>query len=144
MGKNGELNFFDFKVLDKFRQAEVQVFYANIASLFAYVLMSKIFIGLKRYSEKLEDLKKTTDPFMMLLLRDENDFFAKDNYFMIISTLKLTSTFFTVLVAAKFTKNDYEDFTSNEQTGEEQKFIDTNTESEQTLLITYLAFVPID
>jgi hypothetical protein len=49
----------------------------------------------------------------MLLIRDENDFFAKDNYFMIISTLKWTSSLFTFLVAAKFTLNDYQEFTTS-------------------------------
>ena len=40
----------------------------------------------------------------MLLSRDQNDFFAKDNYFMIVSTVKLTSTIVSTLVSANFVK----------------------------------------
>ena len=78
----------------------------------------------------------------MLLVRDENDFFAKENYFMVVSTLKLTSTFFTLLVGANFTSNAYERFSP--ASDERQEFIDDNTINEQDLRFIYFLFQPID
>lgn len=54
-----------------------------------------------------EDLESCEDPFWLMLTKDDNDFYARENIIMITSTLKATSLIVNLTLFTGFIREDY-------------------------------------
>jgi hypothetical protein len=54
-----------------------------------------------------EDLESSDDPFWLMLTKDDNDFYARENIIMSISTLKATSLIVNMTIFTGFIREDY-------------------------------------
>lgn len=61
--------------VNKYRQLECFVFYAQIVSIFVYLLFSRGFIWLKHWFDSSND----KDPFQNLMISSEEDFLGNNN-----------------------------------------------------------------
>jgi hypothetical protein len=61
-----------------------------------------------------EDLESSDDPFWLMLTKDDNDFYARENIIMSISTLKATSLIVNMTIFTGFIREDYETKEENE------------------------------
>lgn len=84
------------------------IFFAQLASLFVYILMCKLFIACKKACSspvKLAQIENN-DPFWALLTKGVADFFAYDNQVMAITILQLTNMFVSVWAAINIFNDD--------------------------------------
>jgi hypothetical protein len=84
----------NFRSIFNFRLFEFCIFYANVLSIFIYVLLAKIYVKTKK------PCTCGDDPFFNLVMRSNNDFLATDNFIMQSITLKLCDiliSLFTVM-----------------------------------------------
>ena len=69
--------------MSKVRHLEIFIFFAQLTSVLTYIMACKIFYNLKKVACKYYDLEyDDKDPFLALLVKENEDFLASDSFFM--------------------------------------------------------------